>query len=351
MSRNTKLPQRVVAAAEEALARQKYVAPAELFNALGWLPAPMLDKWRQGRIAHLQAGLQVPPDKVVQAVELLREWALAKGLTAGEVDYVAANRDRSALRFTATGDPAQERVFRTHWVAAGLSEARLKQVTAKQNKVPDLLVVMAVQTWSCVECGGTGDLLMKEESGSLCLTCADMDHLVFLPAGDATLTRRAKKASTLSAVVGRWNRSRKRYDRQGILVEEPALVLAEEQCFADEEVRLRRRGRDAERRADQDVQLAADMAAKIVEMFPGCPEPRAQAIADHTALRGSGRVGRSAAGRSLDEGALRRAVIASIRHEDTPYDSLLMAGVPRDRAREQIRTGIDRVLAAWQAKA
>jgi hypothetical protein len=92
------------------------------------------------------------------------------------------------------------------------------------------------------------------------------------------------------------------------------------------------------------------MAAKIVEMFPGCPETRAQAIADHTALRGSGRVGRSAAGRSLDEGALRRAVIASIRHEDTPYDSLLMAGVPRDQAREQIRTGIDRVLDAWRAK-
>jgi hypothetical protein len=35
------------------------------------------------------------------------------------------------------------------------------------------------------------------------LTCADMDHLVFLPAGGAALTRRAKKASTLSAVVVR----------------------------------------------------------------------------------------------------------------------------------------------------
>lgn len=53
--------------------------------------------------------------------------------------------------------------------------------------------------------------------------CADMDHLVFLGAGDAALTRRAKRASRQSAVVVRLSRSRRRYERQGILVEEAAL--------------------------------------------------------------------------------------------------------------------------------
>jgi len=59
------------------------------------------------------------------------------------------------------------------------------------------------------------------------VTSSDLDHLVFLPSGDAALTRRATKASSLSAVVVRGSRSRKRYERQGVLVEEPALALAE----------------------------------------------------------------------------------------------------------------------------
>jgi len=134
------------------------------------------------------------------------------------------------------------------------------------------------------------------------MTCADLDHLVFLGAGDAALTRRAKKASGLSAVVVRWSRSRKRYERQGILVEEAALEQAEQECLADEDARMRRRERDRERRADEDTELQARMAAEIARIFPRCPPGRAEAIARHTALRGSGRVGRSAAGRALDDG-------------------------------------------------
>jgi hypothetical protein len=65
-------------------------------------------------------------------------------------------------------------------------------------------------------------------------------------------------------------------------------------------------------------------------------------------VRGSGRVGRSAAGRALDEDAVMLAVVASVRHEDTDYDRLLMAGVSRAEAREQIRDDVDRVLLAWR---
>ncbi len=186
-----------------------------------------------------------------------------------------------------------------------------------------------------------------DEIGPLCLTCADLDHLMFLPAGDAALTRRAKKASRLSAVVVRWSRTRKRYERQGILVDEPALEQAEQQCLADEDARMRRRERDRQRRADSDAELLARLVKEIMRLFPGCPAGRAEAIARHTSLRGSGRVGRSAAGRSLDEQAIMLAVVASVRHEDTDYDSLLMAGLPRAVAREQIRPAIESVLEAW----
>ena len=112
------------------------------------------------------------------------------------------------------------------------------------GKPRDLVVISPLKDWTCAGCGGTGDFLKMEDAGPLCLACADMDHLIFLPSGGAALTRRAKQASRLSAVVVRWSRSRKRYERQGILAEEAAIQQAEEQCLADEDVRLRRRERD-----------------------------------------------------------------------------------------------------------
>jgi len=221
------------------------------------------------------------------------------------------------------------------------------EVTQRPGRPPDLLVILPLKEWTCAGCGGTGNFLMMDDAGPLCLTCADMDHLIFVPAGDAALTRRARLASSLSAVVVRWSRTRKRYERQGVLVEEPALGQAEEQCLADEDARMRRRERDRERRADEDVTFQSRMAEEIMRLFPGCPRRRAAAVARHAGLRGSGRVGRSAAGRALDENAITLAVVASVRHEDTDYDSLLMSGVPRAIARDQVRPAIDRVLATW----
>jgi hypothetical protein len=221
------------------------------------------------------------------------------------------------------------------------------QRAAQQGKATDLVVILPLKDWTCAGCGGTGDFLKMEDPGPLCLTCADLDHLIFLPSGDAALTRRAKQASQLSAVVVRWSRSRKRYERQGILAEEAAIEQAEEQCLADEDVRLRRRDRDRERRAKEDVEFQVRMADEIRRLFPGCPKKRATAIAEHAALRGSGRVGRSAAARALDERAITLAVVASVRHEDTDYDRLLMSGIPREDARDRVRPVIDQVLDTW----
>ena len=180
------------------------------------------------------------------------------------------------------------------------------------------------------------------------MACADLDHLVFLPAGDAALTRRAKRASGLSAVVVRFSRSRKRYERQGILVEEAALERAEHECLADEEARVRRRLREQERRAAADVERQERLASEIRRLFPACPTVRAQAIAARAAERGSGRVGRTAAGRALDPEAVTLAVVASIRHEETRYDELLMTGTDRADARERVRSSVDRVLEQWR---
>ncbi|TCO48601.1 hypothetical protein EV646_104423 [Kribbella antiqua] len=217
-------------------------------------------------------------------------------------------------------------------------------------KPGDLLVISPVKEFTCADCGTTeADLMRLENEAPLCLHCADLDHLVFLPSGNTALTRRARKASMLSAVVVRWSRARKRYERQGVLVEQPALELAEEQCLADEDIRARQRERSRERRALEDVDFQRRLAAEIVRLFPACPASRAQAIAEHAGTRSSGRVGRSAAGRALEENAVTLAVVASIRHEDTSYDELLMAGVGRQDARDQIREQLDEVLTRWRA--
>lgn len=218
----------------------------------------------------------------------------------------------------------------------------------QQEKPAAPVVIEPVRDWACAECAGTGAFLRMDDAGPLCLSCADLDHLVFLPAGDAALTRRAGKASSLSAVVVRWSRTRKRYERQGVLVEEQALALAEQQCLSDEDARIRRRERDRDRRAGDDQRFQSRLADEIGRLFPGCPPARATAIARHTGLRGSGRVGRSAAARELDTDAITMAVIASIRHQDTGYDTLLMGGVGRNEARERVRDEIDRVLLAWR---
>jgi hypothetical protein len=342
------LERRVVAAAETLLTRSKSVSPVDVLAAIGWLPASLVDQWRRGRVECLERVAPVHPDKLAAALEHLRRWAADKGLEPSEVAYVAATRDRRALRFTADGDQVSERAWRTHWIAADLSEAVRERVAQRQSRAPDLVVVEPLSEWTCTGCDGSGTLLFMEDDGPLCLGCADLDHLVFLPAGDAALSRRAKQASRLSAVVVRFSRSRKRYERQGILVEEAALEQAEAQCLADEDARARRRERDRQRRADQDLTFQVRLAEAVARLFPGCPAERAEAIACHASVRGSGRVGRSAAGRALDEQAVTLAVVASIRHHDTGYDELLMTGVPREEARARVRPAIDRVLAAWQ---
>ncbi|MEV5984220.1 DUF2293 domain-containing protein [Streptomyces sp. NPDC052051] len=212
-----------------------------------------------------------------------------------------------------------------------------------------LLVYRPIRRRHCAACRrGPLSLLVREQGAPRCLDCADLGHLVFLPRGDTALTRRSQQASALWAVVVRFDRRRGRYERQGVLVEEAALALAEEQCQADAEARRGRRIRDARRRAAQDTRFTEAFAREVRRLFPGCPAERARAIAAHTSVRGSGRVGRSAAGRALSPEAVSAAVRASVRHLETPYDRLLMDGVPRPEARRRIAEGVESVMREWR---
>src|ERR1700758_3815318 len=75
-------------------------------------------------------------------------------------------------------------------------------VTTAESR--DLLVFSVLRESRCSECNKElwkGDFLFNEGERGLCMNCADLDELVYLPSGDAALTRRARKYSPLWAVV------------------------------------------------------------------------------------------------------------------------------------------------------
>jgi hypothetical protein len=333
-----RLRTRVATVAEATLDRRGWVSLVEVLLGLGWAHQNHIDAWRQGRADPLSSILSVDDDKLVEAATLFEDWGRGRLHAHHDDPHVSATRDRRTLRFTAGQDTE-----RFH-----LRYANDKTREFRDAVRPDLVVLEARDGFECAECGGPDERLMMDAGSAICMSCADLDHLVFLKAGNATLSRRARKESGLAAIVIRRDpRRRDRTQRLGILVEPDALERAERQCFDDAELRARRRVKDAERRELWDEKFARQFATEIRLLYPKIPADRAEAIARHTALRGSGRVGRSAAGRALDERAVRHAVVASVRHEDTDYDALLMKGVPRQEARDRIWDRIDEVLTRW----
>jgi hypothetical protein len=216
-----------------------------------------------------------------------------------------------------------------------------------------LKVFISNRDSSCDECrdelGRKAWITLAGARGALCLACADLDHLVFLPSGDAALTRRARKHSTLVAVVLKWSRARKRYERQGVLVEETALARAEQECLADGDARARRQAREAERRAELDRAYVERFAQRVRELFPGCPAGRELGSPSTPAASTAAVSGRSAAAKRFDEEAVGLAVVAHVRHTETRYDDLLARGYEQRDARAEVDDTVRDVLRRWRS--
>jgi hypothetical protein len=345
------LEERVIEAAEGALAEQGYVCPIDVLTRIGYLVPVHVDIWLKGRAACLEEWIFVNPDKVASAITLFQEWARNRNMNPSETAYLAPTSGPPRnLQFSKSGDPRIELAYRTHYVSPELPEKKHEKLREKLSKAPELVVFDIYKESKCSECEAElpkGSFLVMEAERPLCLECADLGYLVYLPRGDATLTRRARKYSKLSAVVVRFSKARGRYERQGALVEEAALKKAEEECLSDADARARGRERAALRRIDEDEKVTTSLAAKILDLFPRCPAEEARTIAEHAAQRGSGRIGRTAAGRRGEEESVRLAVIASIRHRHTHYDEILMKSADRPGARAQVRNEINEILRAW----
>ena len=350
--RRETLRERVIRAAEAALADHQYVSSIDVLCGMGLLASTQVKLWRTGRIDFLERQIQGNLNKISLAMALFHEWAREKGLRASQTAYVRSTRTGTVdLQFSKSGDPEIERRYRTHFVSPALSEQKQQRLTERLSRSAQPVVFQILRDSRCSECAtelNQGSLLLMEAEQPLCLACARLDDLEYLPAGDAALTRRAAKYSGRTAVVVRFSRSRGRYERQGILVDTVALEKAEEECTADASERAAARELGAARRRKEDGELVALMTQRIGVLFPGCPPREAADIAAHTATRGSGRVGRSAAGRSLDASALEAAVAAAVRHRHTQYDELLASGLDRASARGRVTGQVQQILDAWR---
>tara|TARA_B100000315_G_scaffold30288_1_gene25710 strand:- start:681 stop:1349 length:669 start_codon:yes stop_codon:yes gene_type:complete len=216
----------------------------------------------------------------------------------------------------------------------------------------EIRVFLSNRDGNCQDCGAeirkSSMIAFTKKREVYCLSCADLDHLVYLPSGNAALTRRAKKHSTLSAVVYKWSSSRKRNERQGLLVEQRGLELAEKECLSDEDYRKARREKDKIRRAKLDQKYVTKFADEIRKFFPKSPKGLEKEIAEHACMKYSGRVGRSAFAKDLSKEAIILAVSAHIRHTKTNYDSLLAKYCDRDHARTIVSDDIEAILSKWQ---
>lgn len=215
----------------------------------------------------------------------------------------------------------------------------------------DVVVFIIRRDSQCGKCGkemADGSMLTLREDQALCMECAGLAGLTFLPAGDPAVTRRAGKLSKMKAVVVRWARARKRYERQGTLLEQSAIDAAREQCAADAEKREAKNAKAAVKCEAEDKLYQAEFLRELKRLFPGCPEAEAAEIALHACEKYSGRVGRSAGAKELEPDKIRLAVIAHIRHVHTGYDRFFEVGVGKHDARRMIQGKIERVLEKWE---
>lgn len=224
---------------------------------------------------------------------------------------------------------------------------------AQRNKgeSPEIVVFSIIRDSTCAECGRElwkGELLRMEGGVPLCMACADLDHLAYLSSGDAALTRRANRYSPLRAVVVRFSRARKRYERQGVLVRRDALERAERECLDKAELRRLEAGRAGELRHAGDEEYRAAFAHRLAALYPGCAPAERDEIADHALSVAVKRVwGPKGMQPPGDEDA-ERAVRAHVRRRYTPYDDLLADGRTRAEARAAVHALVEEVLARWR---
>jgi hypothetical protein len=83
-----------------------------------------------------------------------------------------------------------------------LKETKQVKIKEKLEKQPELVAFIILKDSVCSRCHREmwkGSFLFMEADQPLCMKCAGFDHLLFLPSGDAQVTRKVRKKCALKA--------------------------------------------------------------------------------------------------------------------------------------------------------
>ncbi len=123
----------------------------------------------------------------------------SEGLQPSETRYVRRTLMGTVdLQFSKSADPAIEKSYRTNYVSPALSERKQQQIKERLSRAAQPVVFQILRDSHCSECGAelaSDSYLFMETEQPLCLPCARLGDLEYLPAGDTALTRRAAKYS------------------------------------------------------------------------------------------------------------------------------------------------------------
>ena len=218
------LEERVTAACERILAERGQVSTLEMLLGIQFIHHGHINQWKMSLIPYLEKATLTNHENWGLALAAFHRWGESRGLRRVLAEYRMKNRTgEQYLRFTDTCDKVVEDLYRVAYATHGPPPP-----TRERRVEPTVWEVMRDS-----ECGGCGEMvypgayIFRDKIRALCLPCAKLDQLAFLPSGDAGLTRLSKQrtieASAPYAVVMRFNQGRSHYQRVGILVREKIL--------------------------------------------------------------------------------------------------------------------------------
>ena len=127
-----RLRDRVEPAAAAALAAKGFVAPIDILIGLEWLKPDDVERWRKRQIPYLERVVQANLSRISDAMKDFRTWAIHKGLKPSETVYKGRRTVNPPIRFSKSGHPTIEKLYRTHWVAPVLREKKQERVETEK---------------------------------------------------------------------------------------------------------------------------------------------------------------------------------------------------------------------------
>lgn len=237
MTNRAHIEQRVIQAAKNALEHQQYVSAIDVLLGMDLLQPAHLQNWRKGKVPFLEKVIQGNLNKISYAMKCFRKWAHQLKLKPSETAYMRWGKGpNKKLQFSKSGDPQIELAYRTHYISPVLTEKKQQKLKENIEQPPEPTVFIIVSDSQCSQCHKElqkGSFLFLDGDQPLCLRCAELSELAYLPRGNAKLTRRASQYSATTFVVLKFSRARKHYERQGILVQEEALQKAQREVHTD----------------------------------------------------------------------------------------------------------------------